>query len=184
MNATYYYQSARRKMLPTRHHASLSLQSIPEDDWLTYDDFRNSDSTYSSCAPLPRYRTMKSLTALNRSEVVQLIEHERSVRGLHAFRTSEALNQLATQQACAMAKIGIVFHTVATIEELQLFLSSRQVAENIQRGDNASEMHKETMASVATINRSNLLSPYFTEFGCGVALGRDGKLYCCQLFRN
>jgi uncharacterized protein YkwD len=178
-------------MLPTRHHASLSLQSIPEDDWLTYEDFRNSDSTSrlsasvdSSCAQLPRYRTMKSLTALNRSEVVQLIEHERSIRGLHAFRTSEALNQLATQQACAMAKIGIVFHTVATIEELQLFLSSRQVAENIQRGDNASEMHKETMASVATINRSNLLSPYFTEFGCGVALGRDGKLYCCQLFRN
>ena len=83
-----------------------------------------------------------------------------------------------------MAITGNVFHSVTTIDELVLLLSSTEVAENIQRGDMVEGMHRETMNNVNAINRSNLLSTYFSEVGCGTAMGQDGKLYSCQLFRN
>jgi hypothetical protein len=34
------------------------------------------------------------------------------------------------------------------------------------------------------INRMNVLSEQFTEFGMGIVEGFDGMLYSCQLFRN
>jgi hypothetical protein len=45
-------------------------------------------------------------------------------------------------------------------------------------------MHAETMHHAHAINRSNILSPYFIEFGYAVSVGDVGKLYSCQLFRS
>jgi uncharacterized protein YkwD len=122
---------------------------------------------------------------------VQLIQHERSVRGLRPYIIPKLLNQLATRHASDMAKLGMVFHSVDTIEELQLVLSCPQVAENVQRGDCAMQLPAQTMkrhgsrrSSTSVITRANVLSKQFTKFGCGVALGPDGRFYCCQLFRT
>jgi hypothetical protein len=83
-----------------------------------------------------------------------------------------------------MATEGTMHHSVSTIEELKILLVGMEVAENIQRGDNVSEMHMETMQQRGCINRYNVLSTFFSEFGYGLAVGKDGKVYCCQLFRS
>jgi hypothetical protein len=83
-----------------------------------------------------------------------------------------------------MATEGTVYHSVSTIEELKVLLAGMDVAENIQRGDNVNAMHIETMQQRDCINRYNVLSTYFSEFGYGLAVGKDGKVYCCQLFRS
>jgi hypothetical protein len=87
-----------------------------------------------------------------------------------------------------LANAQDVFHSVPTIDELKKLLLATavdiEVAENVQRGDTIHGMHKNTMDHANVINRSNVLSPYFAECGCGVAVGTDGKLYSCQLFRS
>ena len=109
---------------------------------------------------------------------------ERRRYGRIPFQFSSTLQKLAQKQATAMAQMERVFHSVLTVEELKLNLSSNTVAENVQRGDDIASMHEETMASTETINRSNVLSPCFNEFGSGCTIGQDGKVYVCQLFRK
>ena len=113
-----------------------------------------------------------------------LVNRARRRRGLVPLKSSENLQRLAVLHAIAMAQQGAVFHSVSNIEQLMELLSSRFVAENIQRGDSIVQMHQETMEDRKSINRSNQLCEYFTEFGSAVALGDDGKLYSCQLFRR
>jgi hypothetical protein len=191
-----------------------SLQSIAENDMLVCEDASQSlasltlESSHSSGSPLSRRYTdgrLDFLAASSHLGIVQLIQHERSVRGLPPFILSKNLNRLAIRQAITMAKFGVVCHTVSTVEELQKILWRTLVAENVLRGVSALQMHRQTMQMhtptvrmrtptvqrlcpynplEVTITRSNVLNPHFNEFGCGVALGQDGKLYCCQLFRN
>lgn len=158
-----------------------SLQPIPEGD---------DDQNVLLCSPTsvrtnflpPRHSHPHKAASL--VDTPELVNQERELRGLRQFHSSHWLDQLAAKQAAAMARTGSVFHSVRTIDELMLLLSSAEVAENIQRGDTVEGMHRETMNHTNAINRSNLLSTFFTEFGYGVARGSDGKLYSCQLFRN
>lgn len=82
-----------------------------------------------------------------------------------------------------MASENRVMHSVNAIEELQQFLRSSKAGENVQRGDNPLVMHEFAMKN-HPINKSNILSDCFNEFGVGVATGGDGHLYVCQLFRG
>ena len=123
------------------------------------------------------------LSALDAGQMA-LVNCKRKQRNLVPFKASKKLILLAQQYAAAMAKKGALFHSVSK-KELMKSLSSRFVAENIQRGYNTVQMHQETMEeSRSSVNRSNLLSDCFTEFGSAVAHGKDGKLYSCQLFRR
>lgn len=174
------------------HKRYPSLQSIPEDDLKEFGDdlsIPSSPTSVRTLPPLHQHQPKSSPRDPHQPkslvlDALHVVNEERSFRGLEPFRCSHWLNQLASQQASAMAITGNVFHSVTTIDELVLLLSSTEVAENIQRGDSVEGMHRETMNNVNAINRSNLLSTYFSEFGCGFAIGRDGKLYSCQLFRN
>lgn len=112
------------------------------------------------------------------------LQEARRQEGLCDLLHSPDLDKLAQIHASNMANLGCVFHSVASVLDLQEHLDSDCVGENIQRGDSISLMHRETMTSVDSINRSNILSEHFDEFGCGVAIGRDGKVYSCQLFRK
>jgi uncharacterized protein YkwD len=110
----------------------------------------------------------------------EMINFERQKRGLLPFRLSRTLNHLATQQANRMARHMSVYHSVSSIDELKMLLRGKEVAENIQRGDTIVMMHVETMRETNCINRSNVLSPYFSDIGYGVITGLDGKVYCCH----
>jgi hypothetical protein len=169
-----------------------SLQSIPEDDLKDFDCeprcIRSNALSPTNIIPfLLAPRSSKSeLESSLAMDMLAHVDHARSLQfaTLHSFQLSPMLMQAASQQATAMARIQTVFHSVPTIQELQLLLASDQVAENVQRGDSIPEMHAETMHHANAINRSNILSPYFVEFGCAVSVGDDGKLYSCQLFRS
>jgi Cysteine-rich secretory protein family len=203
MNATVIESHHYRNMQSSRGILGRPylLKSISEEEWSSDDD--DGECTFlqipapsrglNGATPfLPcKDREVRYLVILARSEIVQLIQCERSTRGLRPFVIPKALNLLATRHAGNMAKLGMVFHSVDTIDELQLILSCPQVAENVQRGDSAMQMHAQTMkrhgsrrASTSVITRANVLSKQFTKFGYGVALGSDGRFYCCQLFRT
>ncbi len=74
-------------------------------------------------------------------------------------------------------------HSAHDIEELQQHLGSTRAGENVQRGEHPVQMHEFAMHH-HPINRSNMLSDCFNEFGVGVATGSDGYLYVCQMFRG
>lgn len=175
----------------------LSLPSIPENDMQEigfeqrYNTVRRRahGTIPSSLPPLfPRsyHQILPKPSFIDDDEMTpyEMVNMERRKLGLSPFRLSRTMNQLAAQQAARMAKRGTVYHSVSTIDALKVLLRGRDVAENIQRGDGIVAMHIETMRETASINRSNVLSAYFSEFGYGVATGSDGKVYCCQLFRS
>jgi uncharacterized protein YkwD len=112
-----------------------------------------------------------------------LVNQDRRLHLLPPYRSSAFLDRLAARHAANMAQVQAVFHSVRSVHELMERLANDQVAENIQRGDGIVQMHEDTMNSPC-INRTNILSASFNEFGSAVALGQDGKLYSCQLFRT
>jgi uncharacterized protein YkwD len=114
----------------------------------------------------------------------ELVNRDRRKHGLSPFRLSRTLNRLAAENSSRMSIEGTVYHSVSTIEELKDLLAGMDVAGNILRGDNMNEMHIETMQQRDSINRYNVLSAHFSEFGYGLAMGKDGKVHCCQLFRS
>lgn len=179
-----FYQRRRRSRLgsggsPDHHRRCTSLESIPECKTLEVEITRSC----SSGSPTSVLRMDRSKNYILDFESLVLVNKERRKRNLPLFVRSDFLTSLAQTQVMAMAQSGSVVHSVGTIQELMLLLSSESVAENIQRGDSLAMMHMETMKE-HTINRANLLSKHFNEFGSAVAMGPDGKLYSCQLFRR
>ena len=126
-----------------------------------------------------------TFTSKSYNDQVVLVNLERRRQGRHPLRSSSSLDDLAHRQAKSMAQSCRVFHSVSCIEELMLSLSSKYVAENVQRGIDVAAMHEETMSATnETINRANILSKCFDEFGSGSAMGEDGRVYICQVFRK
>jgi Cysteine-rich secretory protein family len=171
------------------------LQSIPEHDQEDIEPFRDRSSGQLSSKQAIRPSSLPPLCPRNGSIVksfldmedvtpLELVNLERRRRTLPPFRLSRTLNTLASQQASKMALKGTVYHSASTIDELKMMLAGTEVAENIQCGASVLHMHMETMRQLDCINRSNVLSKYFSEFGYGIALGADGRLFCCQLFRS
>jgi uncharacterized protein YkwD len=177
------------------------LRPIPEDclpnfdsyehDTLDKKDHEVQDQDRTEYSPTTVRETrqvdtdgLKSPTLHLLHDAVELVNKERAQHGLRPFRWSRSLSKLAAQQAQFMAECGTIFHSASTISELIIMLSSSQVAENVQRGDSIRGMHNDTMHVDNVINRMNVLSDQFTEFGIGIVEGIDGMLYSCQLFRN
>ena len=152
--------STRRRMHRVR--PSLSLESIPED--FTKECFADEQSLHDT--PL------------------KLVNQERARRNLPPFRPSSELQQLADQHCYHMAQQSSVFHSVQSIDQLVALLRAPHAAESIQRGSSLLEMHYETVSQRRSVNYCNLVSNVFTEFGAACYMGRDGKLYQCQLFRK
>ena len=116
------------------------------------------------------------------NDPVEFLHTERKRRRLPELQRNAELDCWARLQASQMASATNVFHSVETIEELQEKLGSVAVGENVQRGDSVFSMLCESMESGCTVNRSNMLSEHFTQFGSAIAMGGDGKLYFCQVF--
>lgn len=112
-----------------------------------------------------------------------LVRMERAHRSMRPFTRSLELDFLARIHTMHMAAARSVFHSVRCVAALQTKLLSEKVGENVQRGEALGSMHFETMTG-DSINRSNILSSHFDEFGSATAVGADGKLYSCQYFRK
>jgi uncharacterized protein YkwD len=158
-----------------------SLLSIPEDEAQEINFEQHLPDTPQSLRVSSIVRDSNDDAAVTPFELVNL---ERSKYGLVQFRLSRTLNHLAQQQARRMARSCKLSHSSSSVDELKELLMSDNVAENIQRGDKVSSMHFDMMTGRNCMNQLNVLSMYLSDFGYGVATGRDGKVYCCQLFRS
>ena len=112
-----------------------------------------------------------------------LINQERELRRIPSLVRSRHLDKLAKNHAQLMAQKQSITHTVSTIDELQDFLRSPRVGENVQRGPSAVVMHDIAMTHYK-VNQSNILSHAYTECGVGTAVGADGQQYMCCYFRK
>jgi uncharacterized protein YkwD len=161
------------------------LQPIPEDFEKEFDsNDAFCDRSHAACQTLLRSTNLCAQpTVLSAKQILEYINRERHHLGLDPFRSSSVLNCMAERHARHMAKRRNVFHSVGSIKELMVSLNSSAVAENIQRGENGVQMLVTTLQG-ASINQANLMSSCFSECGSSMMLGRDGKLYLCQLFRG
>jgi uncharacterized protein YkwD len=96
---------------------------------------------------------------------------------------SRSLDDLAKAHANYMAKTQRLVHTVEDGEDLKELLGSDIVGENVQRGTSILNMHLSSIQD-GSMHMRNLVSRQFKQFGMGTALGDDGKLYMCQVFRR
>jgi uncharacterized protein YkwD len=123
----------------------------------------------------------------NNHDPVTLINAERARLLLSPLVRNETLDVLAYRHAANMARKCDVHHSVERIDQLQHRLEHLIVGENVQRGDSIWSMHYETIWSndIHCVNRANLLSAHFHQVGSATVRSlKDGKLYCCQLFRG
>jgi uncharacterized protein YkwD len=153
------------------------------------------------------YRSSKSNHDAVVTEGHELINQTRMEHGIRPLQRCIRLDALAAQHATVMAKRGAVRHSVNTIHALQVKLAKRpeeDVGENVSRGRCMAQIHRDmtrttrsstmppaptTPAAItqyeeaSTPLRDNILSSVFYQVGMGMARGKDGYLYLCQLFQ-
>lgn len=116
------------------------------------------------------------------SEMIVLMNEERSRQGLEPLAVSKSLETFARMEADAMADTGDIKPWFQSIQELEELLHSSCVGENIGRAKSIEELQEHIMADEK--RRCRLLSEDFTEVGVALAQGSDDNLYLCQLFRK
>lgn len=99
-----------------------------------------------------------------------LVNRERMKRGLRPLTRNIAMDTLARASAQAMA-------TSAGCAPLKTTYVG-----NVLRGESIRAVHRAIMLNREGRERTNLLNPYFQDFGVGTSKGEDGMLYVCQLF--
>ena len=185
-NRSFSHRHGRRERRTKRRTTTTkpllpSLESIPEEGYLAPD-------------PLQKQQEVKN--DLHQLLLKELVQQQRVRHGLPTLQESLYLNAIATHHATRMASRGVVSHSVSSVAELQRSLGSSVVGENVQSGRCLRTMHMETMmvkedgdddesARASSINRRNLLAPYYQQFGCGIATSKtSGIIYTCHLFRS
>jgi uncharacterized protein YkwD len=156
-------QPTRKQMLRRQLQRKTRLFVIPED---------------KSCGSLQISELSTSTVSLH-----GLINQERQARDIPPLIRSTDLDKLAQLHANSMASDQKVTHTVSNVDELKHLLQSDRVGENVQRGASINAMHEMAMTK-HKVNRSNILTSSYDEYGVAVAVGDDGNLYLCQLFRG
>jgi uncharacterized protein YkwD len=122
------------------------------------------------------------------TEMVTLTNAERRRAGLMPFVTSPALMRAAQIQADQMASLGQIAHELprARYPEPKDRIAAvgyqwLAYAENVAYGQvNPAAAVSSWMDSKG--HRKNILSPFLTEIGTGVATGDDGRRYWVQVF--
>ena len=99
-----------------------------------------------------------------------LVNRERMKRGLRPLTRNIAMDDLARKSADAMASSNGLNALPTTY------------VGNVLRGETIRTIHRSTMLQKQGRERSNILNPYFQDFGVGTCKGSDGQLYMCQLF--
>ena len=119
-------------------------------------------------------------------EVLQLVNKERTARGLKALTLSEKLTNVATVKAQDMADKGYFDHTSPTygspFDMLQRFgVKYSSAGENIAAGQkDAAEVMNSWMNSSG--HRANILNANYEQIGIGYVTGGKWGTYWVQLF--
>lgn len=129
--------------------------------------------------------TMQSIKSIE-SEVVRLVNIERSRQGLMLLTENWQLSRVARYKSADMAAKNYFSHTSPTygspfamMESFGIRYSS--AGENIAYGQRtAQEVMNAWMNSPG--HRSNILSPSYTQIGVGYATNKNGVPYWTQMF--
>jgi uncharacterized protein YkwD len=112
-----------------------------------------------------------------------LVNQERSRRTMAPLRRMVELDELARIHAEQIAQEGELRHVEP--DALRYALTNipyRRLGENVAKGENIRAIHNNMMSTLS--NKNNIIDRRFTHFGIGTALGKDGELYLCQIFRG
>jgi cysteine-rich secretory family protein len=111
-------------------------------------------------------------------DLIAMTNADRAAKGLRAVSTARDLQSFAQRHAEDMARAGKLRHS----EDLGSKISNwRRLGENVGRGPNVTNIHRNFMASPH--HRDNILLPQFSEVGVGVAEGRQ-HVYVAVVFRE
>lgn len=120
------------------------------------------------------------------NQVVQLVNQERTSRGLKALSVDSALTQTATLKSQDMAKLGYFDHTSPTYGSpfdmmKQFGISYRTAGENIAMGQTSPQQVMSAWMN-SEGHRANILNSSFTKIGVGIARNSSGQYYWTQQF--
>lgn len=120
------------------------------------------------------------------NQVLQLVNKERTSRGLGALTMDSALNNTATLKSQDMAKLGYFDHTSPTYGSpfdmmKQFGISYRTAGENIAMGQTSPEQVMNGWMN-SEGHRANILNSSFTKIGIGIAQNSSGRYYWTQQF--
>jgi hypothetical protein len=110
------------------------------------------------------------------SDMVSMVNAERTSRGLAALVVHSDLVAGAERQANAIADAGYLYHTgdLGSITD-----GWRSMGENVGYGGSVSSVHSALMDSDG--HRANILDPDYTHIGIGV-VSADGLVWIAQVF--
>ena len=129
--------------------------------------------------------TMKSIKSLE-SEVVRLVNIERSKQGLQLLKENWQLSRIARYKSADMATKNYFSHTSPTygspfkmMESFGIRYSS--AGENLAYGQKTPQQVMTAWMN-SPGHRSNIMSPSFSQIGVGYATNKNGVPYWTQMF--
>jgi uncharacterized YkwD family protein/spore coat assembly protein SafA len=129
--------------------------------------------------------TMQGIKALE-SEVVRLVNIERSKQGLQPLKENWELSRVARYKSADMATKNYFSHTSPTygspfrmMESFGIKYSS--AGENIAYGQKTPQQVMTAWMN-SPGHRSNILSPSYSQIGVGYATNKSGTAYWTQMF--
>jgi uncharacterized protein YkwD len=112
-----------------------------------------------------------------------LVNKERTKRGIAPLIRKVELDELARKIAASMAESQSVRHSNPHDLMFELQAPCRRLGENVASGSSIREIHR-GMMQTSQADKNNILDRRYTSMGMGTALGSDGELYLCQIFRG
>jgi hypothetical protein len=113
------------------------------------------------------------------SQIVSLINAERTSRGLRALSVEGRLTSIARTHAGTMAAAGTIFHNQAFMGMIDE-LDASMLAENVGMACGVQQVHDAFMASAS--HRENILTGALTHVGLGAASDSSGRLFVVEGF--
>ena len=112
-----------------------------------------------------------------------LVNQERTRRTMKPLIRMVELDRLARIHAEQIAEEEDLRHVDADALRLALKdIPYRRLGENVARGSNVRAIHSDMMSTLS--NKNNIVDRRFTHMGMGTAVGKNGELYLCQIFRG
>jgi uncharacterized YkwD family protein len=144
------------------------------------------EPTKSTPAPTPVQASTDSGFSSYQQDVLNIVNKERTSRGLSALKLSSEVSKVASTKSQDMVNKGYFDHNSPTYGSPfdmmnQFGISYRSAAENIAMGQrNPQEVMNGWMNSDG--HRKNILNSSFTGMGIGIAKDSNGRLYWTQMF--
>lgn len=168
------------------HHRNTPLiVSNPDKQRDDDDDAADASTTFDEALELgmamARSKNLPGMWYYSSNHI--MVNKERTKRAAAPLTRMRALDELARDHAQAMANEHRLHHIPT--EELAYALQNvahRRLGSNVYKGENIRNMHDDMMDDLA--NRNNIVDRRFTHMGMGTAMGANGELYLCQIFRG